>query len=607
MRIKNVQIKNFRSIQYLNLDISDFTVLIGANNSGKSNILRALLFFFQGSEKIAQEDVFSFIEENETEVYVIITFEKLDEQEKTTFSKYLLNDGTVIIRRICQVKKSGENKIDCISPVYNGWIEEPDRWYLQENAFDRLSSKEKREEEVGKNPELAPLLEIEGRFLKENLLDFQKQFIVDHRDEVKFSGKFEDTPFLGRQNVASGILPEMIFIPAIRDLSDETKINSKTLLGKLLFNALNVMIENDEDFQKLISDVEISINKLNDKQDNESPIGKLENELSEELIGWGVNTSINLSPPNITKLFELGTNLFVDDGVVTGAESKGNGLQRAIIFSLFKIITNHNKVIGDDVTARASCNSQIYAIEEAELYLHPHKQREFYANLKTISEDENSQVIFTTHSSHFVRMDDYKCLTLIRKPSKENGTIKNQCCEDIFNQDSDEKQHYKLLHYINPDNGDMFFARKVILVEGESEKVVIPYLSERFGLYRPDISIIDCGSKFNIPLYVSLLNHFEIPFMAIFDEDPMDATYDDPVKEQSDRRTYDFNKEIQKSINPELGEPIMIDGDFESHFSISKTQGKKLGKGLAALKHFQAIEDQEVHEEMIQLLTRIYA
>ena len=607
MRIKKIQIKNFRSIQFLDLIISDFTVLIGANNSGKSNILRALLFFFQGSEKISQEDVFSFFDGNDAEVYVIVTFEKLNEQEKTTFDKYVLSDGTVVIRRICQVKRTGEKKIECSNSVYNGWIEEPDKWFLQENAFERLSSREKREEEAAASPDLEPLLEIEGRFSREILVDFQKKYVSEHRSEIKFSGKFEENPLFGRQNVASGILPEIIFVPAIRDLSDETKVNSKTLLGKLLLNVLDVMVGSDADFQKLISDVEASIEKLNDKRTVESPIGKLEKELSEELTGWGVNSLIRISPPDIAKLFELGTNLLIDDGVETEAEYKGNGLQRAIIFGLFKIMTKHAKSSGDEVSARSSCISRIYAIEEAELYLHPHKQREFYANLKSISEDENSQVIFTTHSSHFVRMDDYKSLTLIRKPSKENGTIKNQCCEDIFDPDTEEKKHYKLLHYINPDNGDMFFARKVILVEGESEKVVLPYLSERIGFYKPDVSIINCGSKFNLPFYANLLNHFEIPYIAIFDEDPMKPSYDDPKKEKADRRTYELNKEIVKTIDHRLGEPIMIPGDFESHFLISKNQGEKLGKGLAALKHYQEIENESIQSEMIELITKIYS
>ena len=59
MKIKQVQICNFRSIKNLDFDFKDFTVLLGANNSGKSNILKALNFFFQNSERITLDDVFA--------------------------------------------------------------------------------------------------------------------------------------------------------------------------------------------------------------------------------------------------------------------------------------------------------------------------------------------------------------------------------------------------------------------------------------------------------------------------------------------------------------------------------------------------------------------
>ena len=203
-------------------------------------------------------------------------------------------------------------------------------------------------------------------------------------------------------------------------------------------------------------------------------------------------------------------------------------------------------------------------------------------------------------------MDDYKNLALIRKKTKEEGTVKNQCCLDIFDPESEEKQHYKLIHYINPDNGDMFFARKVILVEGESEKVVLPYLSDRLGFYKPDVSIIDCGSKFNLPLYIALLKNFEIPHIAVFDEDPMKPEYADPDKEKSDRYTYEFNKEIENAIDKTFGYSIMLCPDFEGSYSISRNQGIKLGKGLAALKHFQSLDEKDIPENMVQLLTEIY-
>jgi len=84
-------------------------------------------------------------------------------------------------------------------------------------------------------------------------------------------------------------------------------------------------------------------------------------------------------------------------------------------------------------------------------------------------------------------------------------------------------------------------------------------------------------------------------------------TYEDSDKEKSDRKTFEFNKKINIAVNHHFGKPIMMHPDFEGYFEISRTKGNKLGKGLAALKHFQTINDEAIPEEMIQLLTLIYA
>jgi len=136
---------------------------------------------------------------------------------------------------------------------------------------------------------------------------------------------------------------------------------------------------------------------------------------------------------------------------------------------------------------------------------------------------------------------------------------------------------------------------------------VFPYLAERLNLFKPDVSVIDCGSKFNLPLYENLLNNFEIPYLVIFDEDPMKPEYDDPEKEKSDRYAYEFNKVIERAIDEKFGYSIMHSPDFESSYSISRNQGSKLGKGLAALKHFQFLDEKDIPENMVQLLTEIYS
>lgn len=58
VRIKNIQIKNFRSIRNVSIDANYLTTLVGKNDSGKSNILRALNLFFNGETNPGQ--IFDF-------------------------------------------------------------------------------------------------------------------------------------------------------------------------------------------------------------------------------------------------------------------------------------------------------------------------------------------------------------------------------------------------------------------------------------------------------------------------------------------------------------------------------------------------------------------
>lgn len=46
--LANIRIRNFRSVQSVEIDAMNLTAFLGANGSGKSNILRALNLFFNG-------------------------------------------------------------------------------------------------------------------------------------------------------------------------------------------------------------------------------------------------------------------------------------------------------------------------------------------------------------------------------------------------------------------------------------------------------------------------------------------------------------------------------------------------------------------------------
>src|SRR5439155_22028386 len=159
-------------------------------------------------------------------------------------------------------------------------------------------------------------------------------------------------------------------------------------------------------------------------------------------------------------------------------------------------------------SGRRASTSVIFAIEEPELFLHPHAKRQLAKALQEIASYPEQQVIVCSHSAHFVNLDRYRSIAIVSKPTAKEGTQVRQCTTDLFHGDDaqEKKNRFHMAAWVNADRGELFFARKVILVEGETEQTVLPFLADRLCCFDPNISIIDCGSKHNLPLYISILN-----------------------------------------------------------------------------------------------------
>jgi len=420
---------------------------------------------------------------------------------------------------------------------------------------------------------------------------------------------------LGQKNVGGGVLPDFYLIPAVRDLTDEIKVKASTTFGQLLNRAVREMAERDPRFKearKQLEEVVQSLNVRDDKEQENNQLADLERSIEEELQTWGVKVNIEVTPPELERLFELGTDVHLNDGVKTTADRKGNGLQRAMMFALLrawaktlhKEKNSHNQ---EGPAPRKQSDSVIFAMEEPELFLHPHAQRKLATTLREIAETPEHQVFICTHSTHFVDLEHYKELAIITKRSPEEGSCIRQCVTELFEGDDIDKrkQRFHMARWINPDRGEMFFAKRVVFVEGETEKVLLPFLAQKLSVFDPDISIIDCGSKHNLPLYIAIAKAFEIPYLVIHDEDPLPDPIPDDWNEdtrKARKRTFELNDHIKNLVEAPLGQIEMLSPDFEKVSGVSKRQGENKGKALAALDHFEAVEKSKVPERLRQVV-----
>jgi len=565
MKIKNVKIHNWRSIKELDVEFQDIMIFIGQNNHGKSNILSAILFFF-GEIGCTELD----FKKGTEDLYVELLFKDLDEHDKHQFQKYLTSEGFIKVRK--QILKGSNFE-------YHGYCEIPVDDYLKEENIGDFSKREA----IEATP-LKDFIPSSGRVTKEMVRDAQIKYIEANKDKVVFNYELEVTNFLGLKSVAQGIFGNLFFIPAVKNASEEFNIRGKSIFNQLLSNVITEMsVENQQyiDAKKKIADLTQSLNKtvadgsLNTNRPEQ--ITRLENMVEAELKKWQTTISVEITPPDIDDALKVGTSVWVDDGVATDVIRKGHGLQRALIFALIKAWAKVSKEIKKkeelDLTkevknTRKASESNFYIFEEPELYLHPQAQRELYSSLRELSE-LNNQVVLSTHSSSFVDLEMYKSICKVYKNDIEEGTKKLQYSGELFTLD-DDKKNFNLAYWINPDRGELFFAEKVILVEGATDKMIIPFLAKKLGVFKYEYSIIDCGGKDCIRTYMHLLNKFKLPYIVVYDKDNQSQKSQNAL-DTANKSSKDIEDEIDKNI----ADLVIFVNDIEEELGVDVANKNK--------------------------------
>lgn len=198
------------------------------------------------------------------------------------------------------------------------------------------------------------------------------------------------------------------------------------------------------------------------------------------------------------------------DGVVFEPMEMGTGVQTAIVFALVQAFRRFVR------------ESAILAIEEPELYLHPHACRYFYTLLRELG-SSGTQVIYTTHSSSFVDVAHFEDVVVVKRDDEGHTTVRTGAAVRLTPPD---KERIRLLTRFHPTRNEMFFAHRVLLVEGDAERMAMPFA---FNLLRVDpdranVSVVETGGKDSIPFLARILAGLEIPFVALVDEDPGKTT-----------------------------------------------------------------------------------
>ena len=129
-------------------------------------------------------------------------------------------------------------------------------------------------------------------------------------------------------------------------------------------------------------------------------------------------------------------------------------------------------------------------IEEPEAHTHPQMQYVFIKNIKELLGDgikrddgENRilQYIITTHSSHIVADSDFDDIKYLKIQSTNNVTAKN--LKDLNKEYAIDTDQYEFLkQYLTISRAEIFFADKAILIEGDTERILIPTFMRKIDI-----------------------------------------------------------------------------------------------------------------------------
>lgn len=182
----------------------------------------------------------------------------------------------------------------------------------------------------------------------------------------------------------------------------------------------------------------------------------------------------------------------------------------------------------------------VMAIEEPELYQHPPQARYLSEVLQELA-NENSQIIVCSHSPYFIPGDDFHNVRLVRElgnPSCSNITSLTyaELAKELT--DAGEKavketgMIAKLYPTLRPEISEMFFSRKLVLVEGIEDVAYLTTYIQLMGklsdFRRSGYHIIPVGGKNELLKPLAIAKLLKIEVFVVCDADT-DKTREDEV------------------------------------------------------------------------------
>lgn len=535
MKIKRVTIHNFRSILDLTIELKDYSLLIGPNNVGKTNIVDALRLFYEKDIKFNKQKDLPKNGVSEAESWIEIQYGLLPNEFHELRDEYKIDNNSLRVRK-----------------------------YL--------------------------FSEVEPQRVKAN----QSNIYAYEKD-----GTLSKNLFYGAKAVAEGKLGEVLFVPELSQADEYTKLSGPSALRGMLTFVFGRVLKHSDSFKQLSSAIEkFDMIFREEKGVGGFSVSKLQEEINTELAVWDAQIGFSLGALRAEDIIKTLLRPYFRDGNIPDADmsldSFGQGMQRHLIYVLIKLSATYAEEPESSEKKEFRPDFTLILFEEPEAFLHPAQQESLNSSLREVAKGRTEQVLLTTHSSHFVSKNicDLPSMIKLRKESARTvaSQVKEPELEEMLKENMELKAilekrpgendyDYESFWYslwMDPDRCCSFFADSVLICEGASEKMLIDQLiaEKKWVPKGQRIYVLQSAGKENLHRYMNLFEKMGIAHSLIFDGD-----------RDSERHTK-INAFLKSRSNAFTKAFRQLDSDLEDFLGITK-ESESRKKPLSVLWHYK--------------------
>ncbi len=349
--------------------------------------------------------------------------------------------------------------------------------------------------------------------------------------------------FYGISKGANRLSPHLqwVFVSASKDFSEEAEESKTSALGQLLSRAIRAKVNFTdkvtglrdglrESYQRMLEEEQSVLSSISESL--ESKLKLWANPSATAKVLWKTDTEKSIRIEEPFAHIKIG-----EKGFESELARFGHGMQRAYLLTLLQELAN----IED-----GNVPTLIMAIEEPELYQHPPQARYLSEVLQELATD-SSQIIVCSHSPYFIPGDDFHNVRMVREvgsPSFSNVTSLTyiDLSKELTNAGEKAVKESgmiaKLYPTLRPEISEMFFSRKLILVEGIEDvaylTTYIQLMGRQSNFRRSGYHIIPVGGKNELIKPLAIAKLLKIEVFVMCDADTNKTREDEVNKHKND-------------------------------------------------------------------------